>query len=94
MSLNKIQTWDGLEYLSVWPSDNRGVSICNMINGTDASSFQPFQTAASNLKLYTFSTDICRLIYFEIITQYSNINILSILSRNFFKNIEKIYKDK
>ncbi|XP_034522946.1 platelet glycoprotein 4 [Ailuropoda melanoleuca] len=50
-----IDTYKGKRNLSYWPS------YCDMINGTDASSFPPFVEKTRVLRF--FSSDICRSIY-------------------------------
>ncbi|XP_036977126.1 platelet glycoprotein 4 [Acanthopagrus latus] len=51
--VGKILSWRGEETLSFWDD-----KYCNMINGTDASSFAPFLDKKK--PLYFFSSDICR----------------------------------
>ncbi|XP_073336999.1 platelet glycoprotein 4 [Pagrus major] len=51
--VGKIQKWRGKESLTFWDDP-----YCNMINGTDASSFAPF--VDKKKPLYFFSSDICR----------------------------------
>ncbi|XP_053169849.1 platelet glycoprotein 4 [Scomber japonicus] len=51
--VSTIDTWRGEKTLNFW-----GDEYCNMINGTDASSFAPF--VDKNEPLYFFSSDICR----------------------------------
>ncbi|KAM7367292.1 hypothetical protein PAMP_015205 [Pampus punctatissimus] len=48
-----IDSWKGHRSLDFWDD-----KYCNMINGTDASSFQPFVDKKESL--YFFSSDICR----------------------------------
>ncbi|XP_074553949.1 platelet glycoprotein 4 [Halichoeres trimaculatus] len=51
--VGKIDRWRGETKLSFWDD-----VYCNMINGTDGSSFAPF--VDKNKPLYFFSSDICR----------------------------------
>ncbi|KAM6961697.1 platelet glycoprotein 4 [Tautogolabrus adspersus] len=51
--VGKIDRWRGQKSLSFW-----GDKYCDMINGTDASSFPPFVDKTK--PLYFFSSDICR----------------------------------
>ncbi|XP_030296000.1 platelet glycoprotein 4 [Sparus aurata] len=52
-NVGKILSWRGEESLTFWDD-----KYCNMINGTDASSFAPF--VDKRKPLYFFSSDICR----------------------------------
>lgn len=51
--VNIIDRWQGLRELRFWND-----KYCNMINGTDASSFPP--SVSKKKPLYFFSSDICR----------------------------------
>ncbi|TRY97130.1 hypothetical protein DNTS_032786 [Danionella cerebrum] len=52
----RIDEWSGQRSLSWWNS-----SQCNMINGTDGSSFHPLIEKTE--RLYIFSSDLCRSLY-------------------------------
>ncbi|KAL9905933.1 sensory neuron membrane protein 2 isoform 3-T3 [Glossina fuscipes fuscipes] len=60
MKVMQIQKLDDSHNLQVWlnASENNEASMCNQINGTDASMFPPFRQPGDNM--YIFSTDICR----------------------------------
>ncbi|KAM7358354.1 sensory neuron membrane protein 2 isoform 3-T8 [Cochliomyia hominivorax] len=60
MKVLQIQKLDDNHHLQVWlnSSDNNGTSMCNQINGTDASSYPPFRQKGDSM--YIFSADICR----------------------------------
>ncbi|XP_055909082.1 sensory neuron membrane protein 2 isoform X1 [Eupeodes corollae] len=59
MKLMEIQKLDEVSTLQVWPnSSDSETSICNLINGTDASAFPPFRKRGDSM--YIFSADICR----------------------------------
>lgn len=51
-----IESWRGMGDLTFWDD-----KYCNMINGTDASSFAPFLDKTK--PLYFFSPDICRSVF-------------------------------
>ncbi|XP_067846352.1 lysosome membrane protein 2-like [Heptranchias perlo] len=52
----RIIEWKGNKSLDWWTTD-----MCNMINGTDATSFHPLIT--KNETLHFFSSDLCRSLY-------------------------------
>ncbi|XP_043916306.1 lysosome membrane protein 2 [Protopterus annectens] len=52
----RVIEWQDDAILHWWTSD-----ICNMINGTDGSSFHPLITKKE--KVYIFSSDLCRSLY-------------------------------
>ncbi|XP_041066844.1 lysosome membrane protein 2-like [Carcharodon carcharias] len=56
MKFTEIITWNGQKSVNWWPS-----KFCNMINGTDGTSFHPL--IKKNEKLYIFASDICRSFY-------------------------------
>ncbi|XP_072261661.1 lysosome membrane protein 2 [Pyxicephalus adspersus] len=56
MDFTRIVEWNDKRNLSWWTSDT-----CNMINGTDGSSFHPL--IDKNDILYIFSSDLCRSLY-------------------------------
>uniref|UniRef100_A0A1A9ULV3 Sensory neuron membrane protein 2 n=1 Tax=Glossina austeni TaxID=7395 RepID=A0A1A9ULV3_GLOAU len=60
MKVMQIQKLDDSHNLQIWlnASENNEASMCNQINGTDASMFPPFRQPGDNM--YIFSTDICR----------------------------------
>lgn len=68
--LGTIRRWENQESTKFWRnSKNGGPSMCNMINGTDATIFAP---RAPKESLYIYATDICRYwngLHFE----YSNL---------------------
>ncbi|MBN3320757.1 CD36 protein, partial [Atractosteus spatula] len=53
-----IDRWKGERHLSYWND-----TYCDMVNGTDGSSFAPF--IDKKKPLYFFSSDICRSVYAE-----------------------------
>ncbi|XP_013112607.1 sensory neuron membrane protein 2 isoform X2 [Stomoxys calcitrans] len=60
MRVLEIQKLDDNHHLQVWlnTTDNVESSMCNQINGTDASSYPPFRKKGDSM--YIFSADICR----------------------------------
>lgn len=56
MDFTKIVEWNGKRNLMWWTSDT-----CNMINGTDGTSFHPLINKDDII--YMFSSDLCRSIY-------------------------------
>ena len=50
--------------MNVWDDDDDGrKSFCNMINGSDATAYPPFQKGQKGDSVFIFSTDICRLLF-------------------------------
>uniref|UniRef100_A0A336K3W5 Sensory neuron membrane protein 2 n=1 Tax=Culicoides sonorensis TaxID=179676 RepID=A0A336K3W5_CULSO len=59
LKTGKIEFWKGHNTLENWLNNPGGsTSMCNKINGTDASSFPPFRQKDEDL--YIFSADVCR----------------------------------
>lgn len=59
LKTGKIEFWNGHNTLENWLNNpGGGISMCNRINGTDASSFPPFRQKDEDL--YIFSADVCR----------------------------------
>ncbi|XP_007895114.2 lysosome membrane protein 2c [Callorhinchus milii] len=56
MDFAKIIEWSGRKSLDLWLTDQ-----CNMINGTDGTSFHPLMT--KNETIHFFSSDLCRSLY-------------------------------
>ncbi|KAK2832109.1 hypothetical protein Q7C36_015571 [Tachysurus vachellii] len=56
--VSTIDSWNNMQTLSYWNNN-----YCDMINGTDGSSFSPFLD--KNTLLYFFSSDICRSVSAE-----------------------------
>ncbi|KAG9480654.1 hypothetical protein GDO78_012231 [Eleutherodactylus coqui] len=56
LDFSRIVKWQGKRNLSWWTSDS-----CNMINGTDGTSFHPL--IDKDDILYVFSSDLCRSIF-------------------------------
>lgn len=62
--LGEIITFNQSPYLTYWLNDTVNeaqepqVSVCNMINGTDASIFAPL--VDTNKPIYALNTDVCR----------------------------------
>lgn len=59
MKLMEIQKLDEVNTLQTWlNSSDSETSICNLINGTDASAYPPFRQRGDSM--FIFSADICR----------------------------------
>ncbi|XP_055846379.1 sensory neuron membrane protein 2 isoform X2 [Episyrphus balteatus] len=59
IKLMEIQKLDEVNTLQTWlNSSDSETSICNLINGTDASAYPPFRQRGDSM--YIFSADICR----------------------------------
>ncbi|XP_060658319.1 sensory neuron membrane protein 2 isoform X2 [Drosophila nasuta] len=75
MKVLEIQKLDDSHNLQVWlNSSNEGeTSVCNQINGTDASSYPPFRQRGDSM--YIFSADICRSVqlFYQSDIQYQGI---------------------
>ncbi|KAM4709131.1 lysosome membrane protein 2 [Discoglossus pictus] len=56
MDFTQVVEWRGQKHLDWWTSDS-----CNMINGTDGTSFHPLINQDDTI--YIFSSDLCRSIY-------------------------------
>ncbi|KAL5282467.1 CD36 family protein [Megaselia abdita] len=87
--LAKIQKIDDMSSLQIWLNNTEeNLSICNMINGTDGSSYPPFLQHRS--PLYIYSNDICRSIemIYEKDVKYEGISALRYrIGDNFVNNI-------
>ncbi|XP_055380715.1 sensory neuron membrane protein 2 [Condylostylus longicornis] len=76
-NIMKIKKWNAKSYLNTWlnvvSNETMKPSICNMINGTDASLFAPFHKKGDSM--YIFSSDICRSVqlFYEQNVMYSGI---------------------
>ncbi|XP_063775849.1 lysosome membrane protein 2 [Pseudophryne corroboree] len=68
MDFTKIVEWKGKSNLTWWTT-----SACNMINGTDGTTFHPLINKDETL--YLFSTDLCRSLYATYETSKSVKNI-------------------
>jgi len=65
MKVLEIQKLDDSHNLQVWlngTGEGGEASVCNQINGTDASSYPPFRQRGDSM--YIFSADICRSVLF------------------------------
>ncbi|KAH8366171.1 hypothetical protein KR093_009962 [Drosophila rubida] len=75
MKVLEIQKLDDSHNLQVWLNgSNEGeTSVCNQINGTDASSYPPFRQRGDSM--YIFSADICRSVqlFYQSDIQYQGI---------------------
>nr|QEO32906.1 sensory neuron membrane protein 2 [Delia antiqua] len=75
MKVLEIQKLDDNHNLQVWlnSSDNNETSKCNLINGTDASSYPPFRQKGDSM--FIFSADICRSVelFYQKEVQYHGI---------------------
>ncbi|XP_032594528.1 sensory neuron membrane protein 2 isoform X2 [Drosophila grimshawi] len=75
MKVLEIQKLDDSHNLHVWLNgSNEGeASVCNQINGTDASSYPPFRQRGDSM--YIFSADICRSVelFYQSDIQYQGI---------------------
>nr|QKN21195.1 sensory neuron membrane protein [Zeugodacus cucurbitae] len=70
----EIQKLDDSHNLQVWLNGAEGeTSMCNQINGTDASSYPPFRKRGDSM--YIFSADICRSVelFYQSDIQYQGI---------------------
>nr|XP_036215014.1 sensory neuron membrane protein 2 isoform X2 [Bactrocera oleae] len=70
----EIQKLDDSHNLQVWLNGSEGeTSMCNQINGTDASSYPPFRKRGDSM--YIFSADICRSVqlFYQSDIQYQGI---------------------
>ncbi|XP_067646318.1 sensory neuron membrane protein 2 isoform X2 [Eurosta solidaginis] len=70
----EIQKLDDSHNLQVWLNGSEGeTSMCNQINGTDASSYPPFRKRGDSM--YIFSADICRSVqlFYQNDIQYEGI---------------------
>ncbi|XP_075785558.1 lysosome membrane protein 2 isoform X2 [Pelodiscus sinensis] len=56
LNFSKIVQWRGKESLDWWTTES-----CNMINGTDGSTFHPL--ISTDETIYVFSSDFCRSLY-------------------------------
>lgn len=60
--LGRIKRWQRKSAIKTWMNTTEGrTSVCNMINGTDASQYEPL-IDSYDIKMYIFNTDICRLV--------------------------------
>ncbi|XP_068142736.1 LOW QUALITY PROTEIN: sensory neuron membrane protein 2 [Drosophila tropicalis] len=75
MRVLEIQKLDDSHNLQVWlNASNEGeTSVCNQINGTDASAYPPFRQRGDSM--YIFSADICRSVqlFYQSDIQYQGI---------------------
>ncbi|XP_030385127.1 sensory neuron membrane protein 2 isoform X2 [Scaptodrosophila lebanonensis] len=75
MKVLEIQKLDDSHNLQVWlnTSAEGDTSVCNQINGTDASSYPPFRQRGDSM--YIFSADICRSVqlFYQSDIQYQGI---------------------
>lgn len=77
MRVLEIQKVDDSKNLNVWLNVSKNnanvISMCNYINGTDASMFPPFRQHGDSM--YIFSSDICRSVqlFFQSEIQYHGI---------------------
>lgn len=76
MRVLEIQKVDDSQNLQVWLNvshNGNEISMCNHINGTDASMFPPFRQRGDSM--YIFSSDICRSVqlFFQSEVQYHGI---------------------
>ncbi|KAH8402839.1 hypothetical protein KR222_002260 [Zaprionus bogoriensis] len=75
MRVLEIQKLDDSHNLQVWlnGSTEGDTSVCNQINGTDASSYPPFRQRGDSM--YIFSADICRSVqlFYQSDIQYQGI---------------------
>ena len=70
----EIQKLDDSRNLQVWLNSSDGeTSMCNQINGTDASSYPPFRKRGDSM--FIFSADICRSVelFYQNDIQYQGI---------------------
>ncbi|XP_063697412.1 sensory neuron membrane protein 2 isoform X5 [Culicoides brevitarsis] len=85
LKTGKIEFWNGHSSLKNWLNNPGGsTSICNMINGTDASSFPPFRKRDEDL--FIFSSDICRSVKLVYYKEGEYRNIPSFQYRTLFLN--------
>ncbi|XP_034136791.1 sensory neuron membrane protein 2 isoform X4 [Drosophila guanche] len=75
MKVLEIQKLDDTHNLQVWlnASTEGETSVCNQINGTDASAYPPFRQRGDSM--YIFSADICRSVqlFYQTEIQYEGI---------------------
>ncbi|XP_039229640.1 sensory neuron membrane protein 2 isoform X3 [Drosophila yakuba] len=75
MRVLEIQKLDDSHNLQVWlnASSEGETSVCNQINGTDASAYPPFRQRGDSM--YIFSADICRSVqlFYQTDIQYQGI---------------------
>lgn len=65
--IGMIKRWQRKSTIKYWLNTTDGrPSVCNMINGSDASQFEPLIEDPLALKLYIFNTDICRLVHHSV----------------------------
>lgn len=87
--LTEIQKIDDQPSIQIWLNNTEGdLSICNMINGTDGSSYAPFMQHRK--PLYIYSSDICRSVemFYEKDIKYEGIAALRYgMGDNFLNNI-------
>ena len=85
-----IEAWEGKDFVSFWKNDTGERSdeptVCNMINGTDATGFPPFVKNSGSMFIY--SADICRSveIFFEKEIDYKGIPGYRYITKDNFLN--------
>lgn len=91
----EIEKYDELDSLHVWLNSSTGYpSVCNMINGTDASAYPPFRRPGDSM--YIFSADICRSVelYYQRETKYKGIPGFRYVTRGFLNEIGPEYANE
>lgn len=59
--LGVIKRWQRKSSTKFWPNASDGrTSVCNMINGTDSSQYEPLIDNPSDVVMHIFINDICR----------------------------------
>ncbi|CAB3259060.1 unnamed protein product [Arctia plantaginis] len=89
--LGEIITFNQSSYLSYWDDDTVSevqegpqVSVCNMINGTDASVYAPL--VDTDKPVYALNTDICRSVElrYELDTEYDGVPVARFAANEWF----------
>lgn len=92
----EIQKIDDQPTLHIWLNNSEGdLSICNMINGTDGSSYPPFRQ--DRKPFFIFSPDICRSVemFYEKDVNFEGITGLRYtMGDNFLNNVGPEYQNE